>query len=52
MNKPKDAMIALKKAWESGYRNATWTRQDPDLAMLHDDPEFDMLYPPLETASA
>jgi non-specific serine/threonine protein kinase len=46
MNNAKDAMAALKKAWESGYRNATWTRQDPDLALLHEDPEFDRLYPP------
>ena len=46
MDNAKDAMIALKKAWESGYRNAAWTRQDPDLALLHADPEFDRLYPP------
>jgi Flp pilus assembly protein TadD len=45
MNNTKDAMIAIKKAWESGYRNATWTRQDPDLALLHGDPEFERLYP-------
>lgn len=45
MNNTKDAMIAIKKAWESGYRNATWTRQDPDLAILHGDPEFERLYP-------
>jgi non-specific serine/threonine protein kinase len=42
----------LKKAWESGYRNATWTRQDADLAILHDDPEFDRLYPPADAAAA
>ena len=46
MNNSKDAMNALRKAWESGYRNATWTRQDPDLELLHDDPEFERLYPP------
>ncbi len=46
MDNTKDAMIAIKKAWESGYRNATWTRQDPDLAILHGDPEFERLYPP------
>lgn len=46
MDNAKDAMIALKKAWESGYRNAAWTRQDPDLAILHGDPEFERLYPP------
>ena len=45
MDKPKDAMIALKKAWEAGYRNPVWTRQDPDLTILHGDPEFEKLYP-------
>ncbi len=45
MANAKDAMHALKKAWEAGYRNATWTRQDPDLAILHGDPEFERLYP-------
>ena len=48
MNDPSDALIAIKKAWESGYRDATWTRQDPDLAVLHGDPEFERLYPPPE----
>jgi serine/threonine protein kinase/cytochrome c-type biogenesis protein CcmH/NrfG len=46
MNNAGDALIAIKKAWESGYRDATWTRQDPDLALLHGDPEFERLYPP------
>ena len=46
MNNLSDALIAIKKAWESGYRDPIWTRQDPDLAMLHGDPEFDRLYPP------
>lgn len=45
MNNAKDAMNAIRKAWESGYRNATWTRQDPDLSLLHGDPEFERLYP-------
>ncbi|HEX3102676.1 MAG TPA: tetratricopeptide repeat protein, partial [Pyrinomonadaceae bacterium] len=45
MNNAKDAISALKKAWEAGYKNATWTRQDPDLALLHGDPEFERLYP-------
>lgn len=46
MNNVNDALTAIKKAWESGYRDATWTRQDPDLAILHGNPEFERLYPP------
>ena len=45
MNKPQEAMAALKKAWEGGNRNAAWTRKDPDLAILHGLPEFEELYP-------
>ncbi|HKZ78185.1 MAG TPA: protein kinase [Pyrinomonadaceae bacterium] len=46
MNNASDALIAIKKAWESGYRDPTWTRQDPDLTLLHGNPEFERLYPP------
>ena len=46
MQKAPEAMVALKKAWEAGYRNPIWTRQDPDLALLHGDLEFEELYPP------
>ncbi|HSF48442.1 MAG TPA: protein kinase [Burkholderiales bacterium] len=49
MNNISDALNAIKKAWESGYRDATWTRQDPDLALLHGDPEFERLYPAPQT---
>lgn len=45
MNNKKDALIAIRKAWESGYRDSNWTRQDPDLAILVGDPEFERLYP-------
>jgi len=45
LQKKPEALIAIKKAWDAGYRDATWTRQDPDLALLHGDPEFERLYP-------
>ena len=40
-----EAMDALRKAWEAGFRDAVWARRDPDLGLLHDEPEFDRLYP-------
>ena len=46
MNNIDDALIAIKKAWEAGFKDAIWTRQDPDLAILHGHPEFERLYPP------
>jgi TolB-like protein/Flp pilus assembly protein TadD len=46
MNNVGDALIAIKKAWEAGFVDPTWARQDPDLALLHGDPEFERLYPP------
>ena len=46
-----EAIEAIRKAWESGFRDAVWTRRDPDLASLHDDPEFERLYPPTKPAS-
>jgi non-specific serine/threonine protein kinase len=41
-----DAVDALRKSWNAGYKDADWTRRDPDLATLHGDPEFEKLYPP------
>ncbi|HET7711537.1 MAG TPA: protein kinase, partial [Thermoanaerobaculia bacterium] len=41
-----EGMAALRKAWESGWRDTEWARRDPTLAPLHDDPEFDRLFPP------
>ncbi len=48
MNKPDDALNAIRKAWEAGFRDPIWTRQDPDLALLHGNEEFERLYPPLQ----
>jgi serine/threonine protein kinase/tetratricopeptide (TPR) repeat protein len=45
MNNKADALGALKRAWDNGLRDADWARRDPDLAILHGDPEFERLYP-------
>lgn len=47
MNKKAEALEALNKAWRNGFRDAVWARRDPDLTVLHGDPEFDKLYPEL-----
>jgi Flp pilus assembly protein TadD len=49
MGMKQEGLDALKRAKETGYRSPTWVRQDPDLALLHGDPEFDELYPAAES---
>jgi len=45
LKKKAEAMDALRKAWEAGFRDSVWARRDPDLEPLHGDPEFERLYP-------
>jgi tetratricopeptide (TPR) repeat protein len=45
MGNAKDALNSLKKAIGAGYSATAWARQDPDLALLHGDPEFEAMYP-------
>jgi non-specific serine/threonine protein kinase len=52
LNRKAEAVDALRKAWEAGFRDAVWTRRDPDLAMLHGEPEFDRLYPDVPVSPA
>jgi TolB-like protein/cytochrome c-type biogenesis protein CcmH/NrfG len=52
MNNVPDALNAIRKAWESGYRDAVWTRQDPDLELLHGNEEFEKLYPAVSADAA
>jgi serine/threonine protein kinase/tetratricopeptide (TPR) repeat protein len=45
MKKKPEALDALRKAWQAGFRDPDWARRDPDLALLAGDPEFERLYP-------
>ncbi|HYY70542.1 MAG TPA: protein kinase [Terriglobales bacterium] len=45
MKKKREALEALRKAWEAGFKDPDWARRDPDLELLHGDPEFERLYP-------
>ncbi len=45
-----EALDALRKAWEAGFRDSVWARRDPNLIFLHYDPEFDRLYPEKPTS--
>jgi serine/threonine protein kinase/Tfp pilus assembly protein PilF len=40
-----EALDALRKAWEAGSKDSVWARRDPDLTLLHGDPEFERMYP-------
>ncbi len=40
-----EAIAALRNAWEAGFKDPLWARRDPDLTLLHGDPEFERLYP-------
>jgi serine/threonine protein kinase/Tfp pilus assembly protein PilF len=45
LKKKTEALDALRKAWEAGSKDSVWARRDPDLSLLHGDPEFERLYP-------
>jgi non-specific serine/threonine protein kinase len=40
-----EALHALRRAAEAGFKDLEWARRDPDLALLHGEPEFERLYP-------
>ncbi len=40
-----EALDTLRRAWEAGSKDAVWARRDPDLTLLHGDPEFERMYP-------
>jgi hypothetical protein len=45
LKKKQEALDALAKAWAAGFRDAVWARRDPDLGLLHGEPEFERMYP-------
>ncbi len=52
LGRKQEAIDALRKTWESGFKDSAWARRDPDLAILRYDPEFDRLYPEKAAGSA
>jgi non-specific serine/threonine protein kinase len=46
LKRKREGLDALRKAWDAGFKDADWARRDPDLSLLHGDPEFEQLYPP------
>lgn len=44
LGKKAEALDLLRRALAAGYANFDWPRQDPDLKLLHDDPEFLKLF--------
>jgi len=47
-----EALDALKKAWTAGFRDVSHARRDPDLTILHGDPEFEQMYPEKDMAGS
>jgi serine/threonine protein kinase/Tfp pilus assembly protein PilF len=45
LGKKAEALDALRKASEAGWKDADWARRDPDLAVLHGDAAFDQIFP-------
>jgi serine/threonine protein kinase/cytochrome c-type biogenesis protein CcmH/NrfG len=43
LQKKAEALDMLRKSLAAGYANVDWWAQDPDLACLHNDPEFQQL---------
>ena len=40
LKRREEALDMLRRAKEAGYSNMDWASRDPDLAFIHDDPEF------------
>ena len=46
LGKKEESLSSLRKAFEAGFKDAQWARRDPELTLLHDEPEFNEMYPP------
>jgi tetratricopeptide (TPR) repeat protein len=44
MSMKPETLEMLKKAKAAGYANLEWAKRDPDLACVHDEPEFQKLF--------
>lgn len=38
-----EALDAFRRSVDAGYHNSEWCAQDPDVKILHEDPEFKKL---------
>ena len=47
-----EALDALKKAWTAGFRDVSHARRDPDLTILHGEPDFEQMYPEKDMAGS
>jgi Flp pilus assembly protein TadD len=45
LGKKAESLAMLRRAKAAGYSKERWIHQDPDLMILHDDPEFIRLFP-------
>jgi serine/threonine protein kinase/tetratricopeptide (TPR) repeat protein len=52
LSRKAEALSALRKAWEAGFRDVSHARRDPDLAMLHGEAEFEEMYPEKDMAGS
>jgi serine/threonine protein kinase/cytochrome c-type biogenesis protein CcmH/NrfG len=49
LQRKREALDALRQAFDAGFRNLGWASRDPDLSCLHGDPEFEALVHPAKT---
>ncbi len=49
LKKKLEALDALRKAYDAGFKDPNWARRDPDMGLLLGDPEFERLYPASQT---